>query len=317
MFKKMSIRVKMLLGILPVLVAAMVLLTLISASRSKTIIINQVVDTANADLQANVNSVDSNLEQIRNTAENLARVVGASYKTTDMDTYGAMITDIISDNSSILGSGIWFEPNVYDSSQKYEGPYWTKDTSGNIAVTYDYSNADYDYFNQEYYTNAKAMTAPGAVITDPYYDQTSGKIMASCSAPIFDSSNTYVGCITVDMELTAIGNMVSGIKIGNTGTAMLTTSSGVYIYTSDQDKVTNAANITTDDPNGSFGNGCGSSCLYLSDDRNLLYFPDSLYYRCSAACQQHVKRTGQSKELRRISRKRRFHRKQSEIPEAG
>ena len=63
MFKKMSIRVKMLLGILPVLVAAMVLLTLISASRSKTIIINQVVDTANADLQANVNSVDSNLEQ--------------------------------------------------------------------------------------------------------------------------------------------------------------------------------------------------------------------------------------------------------------
>lgn len=70
MFKKMSIRVKMLLGILPVLVAAMVLLTLISASRSKTIIINQVVDTANADLQANVNSVDSNLEQIRNTAEN-------------------------------------------------------------------------------------------------------------------------------------------------------------------------------------------------------------------------------------------------------
>lgn len=247
MFKKMSIRVKMLLGILPVLVAAMVLLTLISASRSKTIIINQVVDTANADLQANVNSVDSNLEQIRNTAENLARVVGASYKTTDMDTYGAMITDIISDNSSILGSGIWFEPNVYDSSQKYEGPYWTKDTSGNIAVTYDYSNADYDYFNQEYYTNAKAMTAPGAVITDPYYDQTSGKIMASCSAPIFDSSNTYVGCITVDMELTAIGNMVSGIKIGNTGTAMLTTSSGVYIYTSDQDKVTNAANITTDD----------------------------------------------------------------------
>ena len=245
MFKKMSIKVKMLFGILSVLVAAMVLLTAISAFSSKAIIVAQVSRTANSDLQANINHVNDTLNQVRMTAENLARVVGASYKTTDMDTYGTMITNIINDNPSVLGSGIWFEPNVYDQASKYEGPYWYKD-GGKVTLTYDYSNAEYDYFSQEYYTDVKSFTAAGAVITDPYYDKTSNLTMASCSAPIFDSNGKFIGCITVDMELSNIQNMVSTIKLGKTGTAMLTTASGVYIYTSDQNKVAEATKITED-----------------------------------------------------------------------
>ena len=245
MFRKMSIKVKMLVGILSVLIAAMILLTAISAISSKTIIVSQVSRTANSDLKANINQVNDTLNQVRMTAENLARVVGASYKTTDMDTYGTMIANIINDNPSVLGSGIWFEPNVYDPASQYEGPYWYKD-GDKVTLTYDYSNAEYDYFSQEYYTNVKSFTKAGTVVTDPYYDKTSNMTMASCSAPIFDSNGSFIGCITVDMELSNIQNMVSTIKLGKTGTAMLTTASGVYIYTADQDKVANATKITED-----------------------------------------------------------------------
>ena len=48
----------------------------------------------------------------------------------------------------VLGNGIWFEPNVYDASQKYVGPYFYKE-DGKIVTTLDYSNAEYDYFKLE------------------------------------------------------------------------------------------------------------------------------------------------------------------------
>ena len=44
--------------------------------------------------------------------------------------------------------------DAYDPDQEYVGPYVYKDGSSTV-VTYDYSNADYDYFNQEYYTAVK------------------------------------------------------------------------------------------------------------------------------------------------------------------
>ena len=35
-------------------------------------------------------------------------------------------------------------------SQEYYGPYWYKD-GGSYVEDWEYSNADYDYFSQEYY----------------------------------------------------------------------------------------------------------------------------------------------------------------------
>ena len=84
------------------------------------------------------------------------------------------------------------------------------------------------------------------MITDPYYDPTSGTVMASCSAPIYDNG-TYVGCVTVDMSLADIDEMISSIKVGKTGTAMLLDSKGTYLYCSDPEKVANGTNILNDE----------------------------------------------------------------------
>ncbi|MBQ3796470.1 MAG: methyl-accepting chemotaxis protein [Butyrivibrio sp.] len=239
--KKLSLRAKMLLCILPVMAVAMIILTYVAASSSREAIRNATTTEMQQTLQANVNSVDGKLEVIRTTCVNIAEMVSTSYKYVQMDNYKGTISKIINENESILGSGLWFEPNVFDANEKYIGPYWYKE-GGDIVETWDYSNAEYDYFNQEYYTNAKALPQGGAIITDPYYDPTTGMIMSSCSAPIYDGS-TYVGCVTVDMELSNISDMVSSIQVGKTGKAILTSESGVYIYTEEADKVNNGDNI--------------------------------------------------------------------------
>ena len=273
--RKQSIKAMMLLGILPIFAGALIIMMIISAVKSNAIIMEQAEATATQTLQAAVNNMDGELQEVRRTAINISRAVSATYKTSDMEAMKAMLCGIISDNSMVLGSGLWFEPYAYDASEEYIGPYWYKDGSS-IVETWDYSNADYDYFVQEYYTNAKAITSMQAVITDPYYDETSGCIMASCSAPIFDDGGIYIGCVTVDIELSSIEEATAAISMGRTGSAMLTTSSGTYLYAADASKAETGQNITND-PNSSLAT-LGSQVINASSGESS-YKEDSESYK--------------------------------------
>lgn len=236
-FKK--IRTKMLVTILPIIAAAMIVLTTISAMSSADIVENLTSEKMEATLEAQAGTIEDYLRVVQSTAMSISRMVGTTYTEMELSQYENTLGAIIMDNEMVLGSGIWFEPFVYDKAEKFVGPYVYKD--GNIVkTTYDYSNAEYDYFSQEYYTLAAASKTP--VITDPYYDATSGTIMSSCSMPILDG-NTYIGCVTVDVELSSIEKVVSEIKIGKSGTAFLLSDSGVYLAGVDNKKITDGQSV--------------------------------------------------------------------------
>ena len=240
-----GIKGKMLIGILPFVLASLVVMAVVMLLSSRSIIHEETQAEMEAMLDANINDTDAKLESVRITARALARNVGASYKSTDIKTYARIFEDTISDNDLISGSGIWFEPNVYDENEKYYGPYWYKDGS-DFVEDWEYSNAEYDYFSQEYYTDAAAMGEGEATITDPYYDPASDTIMASCSAPIYDGSK-YLGCITCDLTLDIIEESMRGITVGKTGAVILTASDGTYIYNpNDESAAANGVKITED-----------------------------------------------------------------------
>ncbi|MBQ9607706.1 MAG: methyl-accepting chemotaxis protein [Lachnospiraceae bacterium] len=270
----MGIKWRMLALILPVVIIALVVVTVVSASLSKTAIIDESDMFMQSELKANVNDIDGKLETIRTTAENLSIFVGETYTGMNMSGYQRIFSAAVKSNDLILGCGIWFEPQVYRGdaryvNQDYVGPYWYRDGE-EIVEDWEYSNADYDYFSQEYYTNAKAMTSLEAVITDPYYDPSSDSVMASCSAPIFGSDGSYIGCITVDMSLDTITELVSSIKVGESGYAIMLSSDGTYIYTKDEAKVQSGANISQDT------SGIGAiASIVTSSDKGETEFKDS------------------------------------------
>ncbi|MBQ7584185.1 MAG: methyl-accepting chemotaxis protein [Lachnospiraceae bacterium] len=246
----MGIKWRMLILILPVVIVSLVVVTLVSAKLSKTAIMEQSENHMQSELKANINDIDGNLEVIRTTAENLAVFTGETYTGMNMSGYARIFGSVAEANDLIRGCGIWFEPQVYKGdaryvNQDYVGPYWYKD-GDEIVEDWEYSNAEYDYFSQEYYTNAKAQTELKAVITDPYYDPSSQSVMASCSAPVFGSDGSYIGCVTVDMSLDSITELVGSIKVGKAGRAVMITAGGTYIYTDDDSKVQNGANISED-----------------------------------------------------------------------
>ena len=241
----LGIREQMLVKLLPTVMIATIVLTVVSAVNSKKTINSQIQETMNAELTSNSAQINGKLDTVRYQAVNLSREVSMHYAQTSMDLFKASFSEAILSSDIINGAGIWFEPNVYNPEEKYMGPYWYKD-GGKIVETYEYSNAEYDYFSQEYYTDAKAMDAGSATITDPYYDPSSGTVMASCSAPIY-ANNKFIGCVTCDIQLDTMVEIASAIKVGTNGTAMLLSSSGVYIYTDDEQKVSDGVNITEDE----------------------------------------------------------------------
>ncbi len=244
-FKKIG--TKMLVTILPVLILAQLILTIISATSSQSLVESKTQEAMNAELRANNEKIEGYLRDVETLANNIAISVGNSYSYTTWDSYEKMLGELINTNDIVLGSGLWFEPYAYDPEQKYYGPYVYKD-NGNNVTTWDYSNAEYDYFSQEYYTNA--MGADSAVITDPYYDASSGTIMSSCSAPILVNGNK-IGCVTVDIELSAITEIISSVKVGESGVGILTASNGLLIAGHDEQMVQEGGNVLNDS-NASF-----------------------------------------------------------------
>ena len=272
----MGIRGQMLIKLLPTVIIAMLVLTIVSAINSKNIINNQIQNTMKSELQSNSNQINADLELVRSEAINLSREVSIYYKSTSMDVFKNSFSQAIKSSSIINGAGIWFEPNAYNA-EKYMGPYWYKD-GDNIVETWEYSNAEYDYFSQEYYTNAAKMKEGTAEITDPYYDESSKSVMATCSAPIY-SNGQYIGCVTCDISLDTMVDIVSSIAVGDNGTAMLLASDGTYIFTEDNEKVQNGANIK-DDENSSLAKA-GENVL--SEESGLTEYNDgsesyNLYY---------------------------------------
>ncbi len=244
-FKKIG--TKMMVMILPVLVLAQVVLTVISATSSQTLIDDKTQDAMEAELRANDYKVESHLQKVETLADSIAIAVADSYTYTVWDDYENMLKDMIATNDMVLGAGLWFEPYAYDPEQEYYGPYVYKDGDKSV-VTWEYSNSTYNYFDEEYYTNA--MNSDEAVITDPYYDETSGTIMASCSAPI-SVNGSKIGCVTVDIELSAISELINAVSVGDTGVGILISDSGVLLAGYDDAKVQSSQSILNDD-NASF-----------------------------------------------------------------
>ncbi len=240
-FKKIS--TKMLVTIVPVILLAMGILTVVSMKSSREIISEQIASSMEAELRAQDGAMGEYLDSVSNMATMIADMVETGYTTTDIESYEKILANIISDNDIVMGSGIWFEPYVYDSAQQYMGPYVYKD-GDNIATTYDYSNAEYNYFAQEYYTMSASATE--AQFTNPYYDATTDTIMSTCACPMVINGK-YIGCVTVDIELGTITNLIDSIKVGEQGKAVLTTSEGVYLAGTDADKIQNSVNITEDE----------------------------------------------------------------------
>lgn len=240
-----KIGAKLILGILPVVVIVMLILTLISAQSAESIISKQMQERMVAELNAQEAVINGELELIVSTTLNMATTIENGYKTVTPSALETTISEVVGGNEYIFGSGIWFEPNVYRSSEEYYAPYVRSD-SPDLAASYDYSNTEYDYFTKEFYTLSQEIE--GAAFTEPYYDTEREAFVMTCAAPMVNTRGNFVGCATVDVDMMQIQKLIASIQIGESGDAMLVSgSSGAYLGHHEEEKLRSGVTIQTEE----------------------------------------------------------------------
>lgn len=235
--KGKKISTKMLSAMLPVLILGMAVLGAVSVFSSKQIIDDEIGKEMTLSLENEKTEVESQMQSAASLAKHMAGIVGITYENEELLAYVNFLNTMIYEEDFIYGAGIYFAPNKYDSKQRFVGPYVYKDGDTPI-LTYDRSQSSYDYVSRDFYKIVSdGETEPK--FTKAYHDEVLDCDMVNCSAPMYNADGTYMGCVTVDITLDEIQNLVSQMSVGKTGKAFLISSDGTYLYTQDSGKIMN------------------------------------------------------------------------------
>ena len=267
--KGKKISTKMLSAMLPVLILGMAVLGAVSVFSSKQIIDDEIGKEMTLSLENEKTEVESQMQSAASLAKHMAGIVGITYENEELLAYVNFLNTMIYEEDFIYGAGIYFAPNKYDSKQRFVGPYVYKDGDTPI-LTYDRSQSSYDYVSRDFYKIvSNGETEPK--FTKAYHDEVLDCDMVNCSAPMYNADGTYMGCVTVDITLDEIQNLVSQMSVGKTGKAFLISSDGTYLYTQDSGKIMNEK--ITDSKNSSLAK---VGTKMLDSDSGKAYFTEGI-----------------------------------------
>lgn len=123
---------------------------------------------------------------------------------------------------------------------------WIADLDANALAQSDGFTSS-DGWNIEerpwYYCMEQGVT----IFTEPYVDKSTGQLILSSVAPVYDTQGKVLGVAGMDISMTKIIDVMSGYKIGKTGYVVLMSSNGTIIYhpqESEQQKYIGDMNIS-------------------------------------------------------------------------
>ncbi len=117
--KLKTLRMKILVSSLPIVVLAMLILTLFSFNTSRDLINKEIDYKMNNQLDHVIANVNITLTNHSKIPLGLAYVAETAGNTMLEDQYKSILEKFVGQNADTFGGGIWFEPYKYDSNLKY------------------------------------------------------------------------------------------------------------------------------------------------------------------------------------------------------
>jgi len=174
-----------------------------------------------------VNRIETILLSVQKVPESLACFLeNGSY---DKEELLRLLRSMVESNSEIYGSAIAFEPYGFDKKLLRFAPYYFK-CDGSIELT-DLGTASYRYEYWDWYQIPKELNSPSW--SEPYYDEGGGyALMATYSVPFYGKvggKKEFLGIVTADINLGWLQEVVSSIKVLQTGYAFLISKNGTIL----------------------------------------------------------------------------------------
>lgn len=247
--------------------------TVLSINRTNT----EIEARMNLQLANTIASIEETLSSHGQVMSSLSKTIAVTGKQLPLSDYGDLLTEYVCLNDKTFGTGVYYQPNTYQADQKYFGPYAHRDNSAIVFEATLYNTEDYDYPSQDWYQEAK--NAGGTIAwSSPFRDDLMETAMVTASQAFYDKDNNFQGVVAGDVDLGNLQDMISDIKIGETGRALLVDENGLYIADRQVDKAMKTNLL--DDPNQSLAalgaemiNGEAGSGVFTDDaGKNSLYY---------------------------------------------
>jgi diguanylate cyclase (GGDEF)-like protein/putative nucleotidyltransferase with HDIG domain len=235
------IQTRILIIMIPISMVVVLIAYWFSINIGKSIIDVQTESKINAQQQTLTTMIEKELDSSRMLSDNIASMAGNTYRNTGIPAYENILRSAVNNNPFILGAGIWFEPYGFNKTLKYVGHYVYK-RNNQTLVTDDYANESYDYLSQDFYRKPKEQSE--TVFSEAYYDGLLDMYLITCSSPIIDTDGHFLGCITVDIQLSTMLKMVKDYSNKYGGEVCIVNKEGYYLACSDGELIKNRGNIT-------------------------------------------------------------------------
>ena len=205
-----------------ILITAIVMLTLLvfvfsvfaiySRKNTKQLIIQNYRYDIDAQF---VEKLHDQILTLENNLRGLALIGSLYYKTDRSDelTY-PVIVRIFRNYPDTLGGGIWFKPYITGKNTKYKCFYAYRNKDSRVLIDKNFSSAEYDYPNQEWYKEIISQVTPqrNIVWSKPYYEKIGSTTKMVTAGTGIYVDNKLVGIATVDWEISSVINDISKMK---------------------------------------------------------------------------------------------------------
>ena len=197
-------------------------------SVSRRIIEKDIENEARTLVLATVNRIEKVLLPVEKVPENLSSFLEKhSYDRRELLEF---LRTVVEKNPEIYGAAVAFEPHRFAKEVPYFAPYFYKEKNGNVKFL-DLGNKSYKYIHWDWYQIPKELKRPQW--TEPYFDEGGGNIvMATYSVPFYKKvggKREFMGIVTADVSLTWLQDVVSSIKVLQTGYGFLISRNGTVV----------------------------------------------------------------------------------------
>ncbi len=106
---------------------------------------------------------------------------------------------------------------------------WISDLDASVLTQSDgfTSGEGWDVTTREWY---KCIEMKQTILTEPYVDSATGKMILSAVSPIYDETGAALGAVGMDISMDHMTDVMSSYKIGRGGYILLLSQSGTFLY---------------------------------------------------------------------------------------
>ena len=118
--------------------------------------------------------------------------------------------------------------NIANTDSENVMAVWISDLDSSTLTSDGFtSGEDWDITSRGWY---RCITEKQTILTEPYIDSSTGKMVLSAASPVYDEAGNVLGAVGMDISLEHITEIMSEYKIGRHGYILLLSENGTLLY---------------------------------------------------------------------------------------